>query len=155
MIDDSAQYRTFIQSFTIQGNEFSTLSSAEEYRYHRERLIGFFLDLQGVVSSTANSRMYNLVFDWIYPQYTPILIRCAEVFAYDPVVTGPLLKLLAELSLNKCSRLTFHPSSVNGLLLFKEVSKVLCTYGQQILLSPGSLQSEDLHKVIFFFSFSH
>ena len=39
-------------------------------------------------------------------------------------MTTPLLKLFAELVLNRTQRLVFDSSSPNGILLFREVSKV-------------------------------
>lgn len=39
-------------------------------------------------------------------------------------VTTALLKFMAEFVLNKTQRLTFDSSSPNGILLFREVSKV-------------------------------
>ena len=59
-----------------------------------------------------------------------------EAFADDPAVTTPLLKFVAEFVLNKTQRLTFEPSSVNGILLFREVSKLVVTYGARALERP-------------------
>jgi hypothetical protein len=53
----------------------------------------------------------------------------AEAFYSDPAVINPLLKFIAELVYNKSGRITFDISSVNGILLFKETSKLLVTYG--------------------------
>jgi hypothetical protein len=48
-------------------------------------------------------------------------------------VTAPLLKFVAEFCFNKSQRLTFDSSSPNGILLFREVSKVVVTYGNWVL----------------------
>lgn len=64
-----------------------------------------------------------------YPDYTPILIRAIELWPHDPQVTTPILKLFAELVQNRSQRLQFDISSPNGILLFREASKVICTYG--------------------------
>ena len=45
-----------------------------------------------------------LVFDWLYPRHTPLLLHTMEVFANDPQVTTPLLKFVAEFVLNKTQR---------------------------------------------------
>jgi hypothetical protein len=46
---------------------------------------------------------------------------------------------MAEFVLNKTQRLTFDPSSPNGILLFREVSKVIVAYGNRALqLGPAS-----------------
>lgn len=54
-----------------------------------------------------------------------------------PQVTTPLLKFMAEFVLNKAQRLTFDSSSPNGILLFREVSKLLVAYGSRVLSLPN------------------
>ncbi|CAA2953382.1 exportin-7-like isoform X1 [Olea europaea subsp. europaea] len=44
-------------------------------------------------------------------------------------VTTPLLKFMAEFVLNKAQRMTFDTSSPNGILLFRDVNKLLVVYG--------------------------
>ncbi|KAK3002773.1 hypothetical protein RJ639_018633 [Escallonia herrerae] len=56
----------------------------------------------------------------------------------DAEVTTPLLKFMAEFVLNKAQRLTFDSSSPNGILLFREVSKLLVAYGSRILSVPNT-----------------
>lgn len=53
-------------------------------------------------------------------------------------VTTPLLKFMAEFVLNKSQRLTFDCSSPNGILLFREVSKLIVAYGSRVLSFPIS-----------------
>ena len=102
----------------------------------KHMLIGLFRDLRGIASAANSRRTYGLLFDWIYPRHTPLLLHTMEVFADDPEVTTPLLKFVAEFVLNKTQRLTFEPSSVNGILLFREVSKLVVAYGRQTLAAP-------------------
>ena len=45
------------------------------------------------------------------------------------------IQCVAEVVINKSQRLMFDVSSPNGILLFREISKLLCDYGQQSLLS--------------------
>lgn len=52
-------------------------------------------------------------------------------------VTTPLLKFVAELVLNKSQRLTFDCSSPNGILLFREVSKLIVAYGSRVIPLPN------------------
>lgn len=52
-------------------------------------------------------------------------------------VTTPLLKFMAEFVLNKAQRLTFDSSSPNGILLFREVSKLIVAYGSRVLSIPA------------------
>jgi hypothetical protein len=65
-----------------------------------------------------------------YPSYTPILLHAVDLWCHDPQVTTPVLKLFAELVQNRSQRLQFDVSSPNGILLFREASKVICSYGE-------------------------
>ena len=66
----------------------------------------------------------GLLFDWLYPAHFPTLRVCLEAWADSPDATTAMLKFMAEFALNKTQRLTFDSSSPNGILLFREVSKV-------------------------------
>jgi len=66
----------------------------------------------------------------------PVLHKVAEAWFDTPEVTTPLLKFVAEFVLNKSGRLTFDCSSPNGILLFRETSQILVTYGSRILGRP-------------------
>ncbi len=48
-------------------------------------------------------------------------------------MTSPLLKFVAELVLNKSSRVAFDSSSPNGILLFRLASEVLVAYGSKMV----------------------
>ncbi|KAM7254642.1 hypothetical protein ACFE04_004022 [Oxalis oulophora] len=48
-------------------------------------------------------------------------------------VTTPLLKFVSEFVWNNSQRMTFDSSSANGILLFREVSKLMVAYGSSIL----------------------
>ena len=58
----------------------------------------------------------------------------------DPQVTTPVLKLFAELVQNRSQRLQFDVSSPNGILLFREASKIICTYGKNLNFPPKFLK---------------
>lgn len=73
--------------------------------------------------------MLTILINYSYPDYSPILIRAVELWAHDPAVTTPVLKLFAELVYNRSQRLQFDVSSPNGILLFRETSKLICCYG--------------------------
>ncbi|EFN61343.1 Exportin-7 [Camponotus floridanus] len=78
--------------------------------------------------------MFYFLFEIIrYPNYTPILLHAVELWHHEPQVTTPVLKLFAELVQNRSQRLQFDASSPNGILLFREASKIICSYGNHIL----------------------
>lgn len=66
----------------------------------------------------------GLLFDWLYPAHFPVVRLCLEAWADTPEVTTALLRFMAEFVMNKNTRLAFDSSSPNGILLFREVSKV-------------------------------
>jgi exportin-7 len=63
-------------------------------------------------------------------------------------VTTPVLKLFAELVQNRSQRLQFDVSSPNGILLFREASKIICTYGKAdigLSIGTGTCMGIDLY----------
>ncbi|PKA58500.1 hypothetical protein AXF42_Ash008787 [Apostasia shenzhenica] len=100
--------------------------------------IGLMRDLRGIAMATNSRRTYGLLFDWLYPSHMPLLLKAVAHWTSAPEVTTPLLKFMAEFVLNKAQRLTFDSSSPNGILLFREVSKLIIAYGSRILTLPNS-----------------
>ncbi|KAJ6702388.1 hypothetical protein OIU74_013527 [Salix koriyanagi] len=100
-------------------------------------LIGLMRDLRGIAMATNSRRTYGLVFDWLYPAHMPLFLKGISHWTDTPEVTTPLLKFMAEFVLNKAQRLTFDSSSPNGILLFREVSKLIVAYGTRILSLPN------------------
>lgn len=99
-------------------------------------LIGLMRDLRGIAMATNSRRTYGLLFDWLYPSHMPLLLKAIAHWTDTPEVTTPLLKFMAEFVLNKLQRLTFDSSSPNGILLFREVSKLIVAYGTRVLSLP-------------------
>ncbi|KAL2536815.1 ARM repeat superfamily protein [Forsythia ovata] len=116
---------------------FITLESTPDAMFRTDTvkyaLIGLMRDLRGIAMATNSRRTYGFLFDWIYPAHMPIVLRGISHWADKPEVTTPLLKFMAEFVLNKAQRVTFDTSSPNGILLFREVSKLLVAYGSRIL----------------------
>ncbi|KAF9089866.1 Ran-binding protein 17 [Mortierella sp. AD031] len=100
-------------------------------------LLGIFKDLRGFVSSITNRKQYTLFFDWFYPTYTPIVVRAIEIWPHDELGIA-ILRFWHEFVSNKSSRVSFDSSSPNGILLFRETSNILYTYGQNLLNRPLS-----------------
>mmetsp|Transcript_32224 Transcript_32224/g.76547 ORF Transcript_32224/g.76547 Transcript_32224/m.76547 type:complete len:1079 (+) Transcript_32224:189-3425(+) len=119
--------QAFFAQAAISEPDAATMSEAKGL------LTGVLRDLRGVCIGTANRRAYVAFFDWLYPDYLPMLVRSVELWWNDSSVTTPLLKLMAELVHNKCQRIAFDCSSPNGILLFREASRLLAAYGHRIL----------------------
>jgi exportin-7 len=93
-------------------------------------------DLRGITSATHGRRTYGLLFEALYPAYFPVFQRTAEAWADDPQVMTALLKFLQEFAYNKAQRVQFEQSSANGILLFREISNIVCAYGSRIMDIP-------------------
>ncbi|XP_073525955.1 exportin-7-B-like [Phyllobates terribilis] len=100
-------------------------------------LIGLARDLRGIAMAASSRKTYNHLFNWLYPAHMPLLLRAVNQWADTPQVTTPVLKFMSEFVQNKSQRITFDPSSANGILLFREVSKFVVAYGSRILSFPN------------------
>lgn len=114
----------------------------------KKALIGLARDLRGLAFAFNTKTSYMMLFDWIYPSYTPILLHAIDLWYHDPQVTTPVLKLFAELVQNRSQRLHFDVSSPNGILLFREASKVICSYGELLILSGSSGNARFVLQVV-------
>jgi hypothetical protein len=56
----------------------------------RKTVIGLARDLRGIVFAFNTKISYMMLFDWIYPAYTPILHRAVEIWYQDPQVQSAL-----------------------------------------------------------------
>ncbi|XP_066968939.1 exportin-7 isoform X7 [Macrobrachium rosenbergii] len=113
----------------------------------KKGLIGLARDLRGLAYAFNTKTSYMMLFDWIYPTYTGVLVRGVEIWSHDPQVTTPVLKLFAELVQNRSQRLQFDVSSPNGILLFREASKVICTYGSRILAQGDNIPKDQMYPM--------
>nr|CAD7587311.1 unnamed protein product [Timema genevievae] len=128
--EDEDRFHSFMMPLTAAFESIGTmLASAETPLFAAEEakkaLIGLARDLRGLAFAFNTKTSY--------PNYTPILLHAVELWHHDPQVTTPVLKLFAELVQNRSQRLQFDVSSPNGILLFREASKVICSYGRHIL----------------------
>ncbi|KAL4719193.1 hypothetical protein ACJJTC_002364 [Scirpophaga incertulas] len=98
----------------------------------KKTLIGLARDLRGLAFAFNTKTTYMMLFDWIYPVYMKVLIRGLEIWYGVPALTTPVLKLTAELAQNRNQRLQFDVSSPNGILLFRELSNIICAYGESL-----------------------
>lgn len=102
-------------------------------------LIGLCRDLRGICQACTGCEPYEMLFDWLVDNpKTPnsrvtLFSKALDVWWEDPEVTTPLLKFMNEFVHNKAQRINFCHSSPNGILLFREASQILVTYGTRIL----------------------
>ncbi|EOA19851.1 hypothetical protein CARUB_v10000101mg [Capsella rubella] len=138
MEDSSIKFKTSMETLL---QVFRTLESTPDSMFRTDAVkfavIGLMRDLRGIAMATSSRRSYGLLFDWLYPAHMPLLLRGISHWFDTPEVTTPLLKFMAEFVHNKTQRLTFDSSSPNGILLFREVSKLIVAYGSRILALPN------------------
>nr|XP_028578007.1 ran-binding protein 17 isoform X5 [Podarcis muralis] len=127
--EDEDEFENFMLPLTVS---FETLAQIFNNSFKQEEakrmLIGLARDLRGIAFALNTKTSYTMLFDWIYPSYLPILQRAIELWYREPACTTPILKLMAEMMQNRSQRLNFDVSSPNGILLFREASKMICTY---------------------------
>ncbi|KAI4561162.1 hypothetical protein MJT46_011852, partial [Ovis ammon polii x Ovis aries] len=145
--EDEDEFENFMLPLTVS---FETVLQIFNNNFKQEdvkrMLIGLARDLRGIAFALNTKTSYTMLFDWMYPTYLPILQRAIEQWYGEPACTTPILKLMAELMQNRSQRLNFDVSSPNGILLFREASKMICTYGNQIL-SLGSLSKDQIYPM--------
>ncbi|XP_047411294.1 ran-binding protein 17 isoform X3 [Sciurus carolinensis] len=145
--EDEDEFENFMLPLTVS---FETVLQIFNNNFKQEdvkrMLIGLARDLRGIAFALNTKTSYTMLFDWMYPAYLPVLQRAVEQWYAEPACTTPILKLMAELMQNRSQRLNFDVSSPNGILLFREASKMICTYGNQIL-SLGSLSKDQIYPM--------
>uniref|UniRef100_A0A1J3EQ27 Exportin-7 n=1 Tax=Noccaea caerulescens TaxID=107243 RepID=A0A1J3EQ27_NOCCA len=138
MEDSSIKFKTSMEPLL---QVFRTLESTPDSMFRTDAvkfaMIGLMRDLRGITMATSSRRSYGLLFDWLYPAHMPLLLRGISHWFDTPEVTTPLLKFMAEFVHNKTQRLAFDSSSPNGILLFREVSKLIVAYGSRVLSLPN------------------
>eukprot|EP01028_Stygiella_incarcerata_P007720 TRINITY_DN3225_c1_g2_i1.p1 TRINITY_DN3225_c1_g2~~TRINITY_DN3225_c1_g2_i1.p1 ORF type:complete len:851 (-),score=194.60 TRINITY_DN3225_c1_g2_i1:100-2652(-) len=88
----------------------------------------FVRDMSGVLMACTTRRSFVRLFEWMYPSRTELLFRMAEELHSDPTVMNAMLRFLCDFCTNKEQRISFGSSSPNGILLFKEASKIIVSY---------------------------
>jgi len=95
-------------------------------------LLGWLRDLRGICSACVNKRTYTYFFEWLYPAHFQLFLKIVQAWYMSPDVMNVLLKFISEFVYSRNQRISFGSSSPNGILLFKETSKLLCAFGASI-----------------------
>ena len=74
------------RSFESLGQVLINSSNGFNSEEVRKTVIGLARDLRGIAFAFNNKISYMMLFEWIYPQYTPILQRACEIWYNDPQV---------------------------------------------------------------------
>ncbi|XP_017850669.1 ran-binding protein 16 isoform X2 [Drosophila busckii] len=135
--EDEERFYTFLTPLTNQFESLGTVlmdTNNIPNEEAKKAIIGLARDLRGLALPLNARVQYTMLFEWLYyTDYLPILLRAVELWAHEPAITTPVLKLFAELVHCRTQRLAGNVSSPMGILLFREASKLICIYGNRIL----------------------
>lgn len=144
--NDTSRFERFLMPLdgvmTALKDAISSGPDVHDNQEVRKALIGAFRDVRGILESVTSKPAFAVMFDWLYPDYVGIMIEAVSVWYDDPHVAVPILKCMAEFVTNKNSRLQMHTSSPNGILLFRETSKILQAYGERVITIDGLCPTE-------------
>ncbi|CAM9433954.1 unnamed protein product [Ascophyllum nodosum] len=142
--DMSPMFEAFMEPLI---NVLRNLGAAPTFRQESVKyaLVGVCRDLRGVTAATNNRRSYGMLFDALYPIHFGVFVRAAEEWSDSPDVTTSLMKFMIEFVYNKAQRLVFDQNSPNGILLFRECSKIAVAFGTRLLQLPPP-QSSNIYR---------
>uniref|UniRef100_UPI00358FBF5D exportin-7 isoform X2 n=1 Tax=Myxine glutinosa TaxID=7769 RepID=UPI00358FBF5D len=146
--EDEDQFEQFMMPLTASFEGILQMFSSNNFNQEEAKrtLVGLSRDLRGIAFAFNTKTSYMMLFDWLYPRYMPVFLRAIEFWYLEPSCTTPILKLMAELVQNRSQRLQFDVISPNGILLFREASKMITTYGNRIL-SLGEVPKDQLYPL--------
>ncbi|KAL7747065.1 hypothetical protein RI367_007561 [Sorochytrium milnesiophthora] len=138
-------FQAFMQPFSEKFALLDKLTSPAQYYNDQVKITvaGLCRDLRGLVFAVMSRRNFGMIWDWLFPDRLGLLLRALEVYTSQPDVLVPILKFFDEFCQNRSQRLTVDNCSPNGVLLFREVSKVLCVFAAG--LSEASSPANDLY----------
>jgi exportin-7 len=137
--DSAAKFKAFVAPLQQVLEHVAQASGGGEHAGQLRSAIaaetasGLFRDLHGIAQATVSRRDYMVLFDWLYPQHFPAICAALQAWADVPLVTTPLLKFIVEFVSNKGQCMVFESSSANGILLFREISRMLTIYSGSVL----------------------
>lgn len=108
-------------------------------------VIKLIFTLHGIVSGLTTPRQFNAFFDWFYPVNFGIINAIFRDFYGDIHVMTGMLNLLLEFVNNRSQRLKFDSTSLTGLIIFKEISKLLFQYNK-ILMNINVVKDPYIEK---------
>lgn len=111
----------------------------------KRAFIGICRDIRGLAKEFVKPQYYFLLFEWIYPTYTPVIKRALEIWYNDPNVTTPALRLVGELVDNREKRNYYDSASSEAIYLFKEVSSLIVGFGE-MLLTLTDIQPANIYQ---------
>ncbi|KAF7633265.1 hypothetical protein Mgra_00007366 [Meloidogyne graminicola] len=138
--DDTNVFDEFMSPITVKFKEISAIfqtnniSTSVNEPQIRMAVIGFMRDLRGIASSCTRKSYYLTFFfsngSSDVSNLFSVMQESIKIWIDNADVTIPILKLLAELVMNRQSRLQYDMQSCMAVVLFRNVAKIVCEFGK-------------------------
>ncbi|KJH50942.1 hypothetical protein DICVIV_02903 [Dictyocaulus viviparus] len=125
--DDEQLFEQFMQPLGATTRQLTAIMTTPNYSgtVSQEELkrvvVGLCRDLRGVAVACSTKNLFQILFDWLYPEVFNIMMRAVEEWSTSPEVMTPIFRLLAELCQNRQQRLKFEMS--DRILVMPDVSR--------------------------------
>ncbi|TGZ74180.1 hypothetical protein CRM22_001078 [Opisthorchis felineus] len=150
--EDENRFLNFMAPLTRNANQLivALLSGGPSHmtpEQIKNAVVGLARDLRGLSSSLNTKPAYQMLLDWFYPSGFKLCVRALELWALDPMVNASVLKLVGELIHNRNGRLCFDPTVPTGYLLLNELSRIVTTFGVQMIPNASEISKQSLYPV--------
>ncbi|KAJ1867918.1 hypothetical protein LPJ78_000617 [Coemansia sp. RSA 989] len=136
-----SQVAEFMHPWSITVDELLSMSDEQLAQDAvRPNLIRTLRDLRGFISAISSKSNFMRVFEWLMPRRIELVHRAVRMHS-DSHVQIAALKFMAEFVYNRTQRLNFDVSSANGILIFREASQAIWTYGRLVLEARGPVRN--------------
>ncbi|KNE54915.1 hypothetical protein AMAG_00859 [Allomyces macrogynus ATCC 38327] len=134
---NDAQFAAFVRPLDDQFQALALMQASNSLHVQardsrvQQAFTNVFRDLRGLLTPVMNKRNYALFFDWLFPDKLHLMFAFMQACVDVHAVVNPLLKFYLEFAQNRSNRLVTDGNSVNGILLFRETSRLLQFYSLQ------------------------
>jgi exportin-7 len=125
------EFNEFISPFTTLAQKLAS-SADQELRQQSTKslLLELYADFRGLAYAMNDVASYNLFLQWYLATFSPITHRLGQLWMMDETLSIAMLRFMNELAQNRSQRIKFDLLSASGILLFRNISKVVVTYSQ-------------------------
>lgn len=140
MVPMDASFDQLRQAIVVQ-----PVPMIEQNEDAKRAFIAICRDVRGLAKEFVRPQYYNLLFEWIYPTYTPVINKALEIWYNDPSVTTPALRLVAELVDPREKKNYYDFCTSEAIYLFREVSQIVTGLGAKIL-TLDNIPEENMYQ---------
>ncbi|CAJ0572530.1 unnamed protein product, partial [Mesorhabditis spiculigera] len=149
MNDDEVIFLNYLQPLTETARNLCEVMKTGNIQVNEDEvkkaLVGLCRDIRGVCLACTTKPLFQMLVEWMLPDVFNILQFAINGWYNIPEVTSPIFHLLSELCHNRQQRLKFEMSSCVTVLLFREISRVICSWGDRVL-NAGAIAKDRLYK---------